>query len=166
MKKPREDFIAGQPIDRVWEFLCSRAERTNPEEHEDDRFERFAIESMLSRDRTDEMVQELLARGWIESANNNYGPTKIDKWFRLTEAGRLLAAQSAHLFKWPAAQSTIRPAPTYGDWFDCLIHLRTELARLGKSDPDKALRPYQRETLRAALMRRLWPQCTTFGTTT
>src|SRR5262249_20829843 len=53
-----------------------------------------------------------------------------------TEAGCRYAAECRYLFKWPAAQSAIRPESHYAGRFRCLIHLHNELVRLGMTTRD------------------------------
>jgi hypothetical protein len=55
----------------------------------------------------DRLAREMLANGWIELARR-YGRVRR---YRLTDAGRSCAAVLQPLFKSPAAQSRIRPAP-------------------------------------------------------
>jgi hypothetical protein len=89
----------------------------------------------------------LLTRGLIEPAPSKSGP-KIVKHakFRLTESGRKLGLEAAPRFRWPAAQSKIAPCSHHGDRLRSLIHLQTELTRLGHH-PDWKLDPAQEELL-------------------
>ena len=104
---------------------------------EDQRFELFDIQMHIrSAPNSDKVVEELVARDWIEKTRTG---REVRYRYRLTEAGRRLAEELAHLFKWPAAQSRIRPAHQYKDRIGCLIHLHTELSRLKIDDPEREL---------------------------
>ena len=146
------ELIAGQPMREVLEFLCSQAQmldrrRERRGEDEDQRLGYSDLEMrFLSAPNPDAVVQELIAKGWVEKAPKK-GREAKDR-YQLTEAGRRLGEESAHLFKWPAAQSRIRPVPRYKDRLGCLMHLHTEVARLERGDPERELAPYQRALLR------------------
>ena len=146
-----EELIAGVPLRCVQEFLCLEAqysERKEPNEHW---FDRFGVWGTFTEHKADveRLARELRARGWIEKVTSRAAARR----YRLTEAGRRYAAESRHLFKWPAAQSRIRPAPRYGigrKWFDCLKHLHLELSRvrMGAGYPENNMAPHQRKLLR------------------
>jgi hypothetical protein len=80
----------------------------------------------------------MISRGWVERLPVK-NPAHAPK-FKITEAGQKLGAQSAHLFKWPAANSRIAPAFRYtarlhrGACQRYVIHLHAELARLGSQE--------------------------------
>jgi DNA-binding MarR family transcriptional regulator len=132
-----EELIAGVPLRRVQEFLCRH-------EHSDWFDFDWVDARRLARDQdepersrtVERLAREMLARGWIEKVASRAAARR----YRLTQEGRRYTAESRQLFKWPAAQSRIRPAHrSYGigrEWFDCLKHLHQELSRL-KLNPER-----------------------------
>jgi hypothetical protein len=130
--------IAGVPLRRVQEFLCRKVQYSEREGSNERWFDRFGVWSTFTEDKADveRLACELMARGWIKKVASRAATQR----YKLTEAGCRYAAECRHLFKWPAAQSRIRPAPrSYGigrEWFDCLKHLHQELSRL-KLNPER-----------------------------
>jgi hypothetical protein len=127
-----EELIIGVPLRQAQEFLCG---------HEYSEWFDFEFGARrLARDQDEpersrtlqRITREMLARGWIEKVASRAAAQR----YKLTEAGRRYAAESRHLFKWPAAQSRIRPAPRYAGRLRCLTHLHNELLRLKLNERD------------------------------
>src|SRR5262245_25938137 len=105
-----EELIAGVPLRDVQEFLCGHE---HSEWFDFDWLDarRLALDhDEPERSRTlQRITHEMLARGWIEKVASRSAKQR----YKLTEGGRRYAAESRYLFKWPAAQSRIGPAPRY-----------------------------------------------------
>lgn len=140
----REKLVAGQPLSRVQRFLCRQAERQVGAEERWFDLTEIRLFSGLER-RVEGVVQEMVARGWIEPVASK---SKTQR-YRMTEAGLRFAAESRHLFKWPAAQSRIKPPPQYLGRVGCLTHLCAELARMDARGMGRELPPYQQSILRS-----------------
>src|SRR5215472_1128816 len=123
-----EELIAGVPLRRVQEFICSQARYSERKEPSEQWFDRFGVWDTFTEDKADveRLARALIARGWIEKVASRAAAQR----YKLTEAGRRYAAESRHLFKWPAAQSRIRSESRYADRLRCLKHLYKELSRL------------------------------------
>lgn len=139
MRKKKEDksqggLIAGFPLIAYQEFLCRRLMIL--ENSEVDWFDLdHARLSFASNKPFDGAEEAMVARAWIEPV-----PTKSPtKRYRLTDAGKRFAADSQHLFKWPASNGRVRPAPTYSSRIECLMHLHKEFARVMGGDPERDL---------------------------
>ena len=145
-----DELIPGVPMRSALRFLCKRSHVFDlPHQDRDEREEQFAADFSFTwefglerRGRKEakaveaaDILEAMISRGWIDRVplkNPNYNPR-----FRVTDAGKKLAAEFVHLFKWPATKSQVAPTFAFsvrmepGAWLRYLIELHEQLARLG-----------------------------------